>query len=321
LLEVGSGFNPELTGRENVFLNAAILGMTRREILRKFDEMVAFAGVEPFIDMPVKRYSTGMQTRLAFAVAAHLEPEILLVDEVLAVGDAEFQQRSLGKMEDVARSGRTVVFVSHQLSAIKSLCNRCILLERGGVVFDGDPAEAVDKYLTRGADAHETGDIPRQWPRPYSSGEAFFTEARIVEDGGEARELYYRSPFSVRLALDVIRPINDAIVQLSVGTPEGEKILFAQSSDSLGLLAISPGEWVLDAAFSSELMPGRYSLFLSLSHSDGAIIDWVDRVYDFTVRSVSRESGLDYRWEERYGHVSVRVPWTVRSQAEAVGDS
>ncbi len=137
LLEVGTGFHPELTGRENVFLNGSVLGMKRQEIQRKFDEIVEFSGVERFIDTPVKRYSSGMSVRLAFAVAAHLEPEILLVDEVLAVGDAEFQRRCLGRMEDLSDSGRTIVFVSHQMQAVAQLCDRAILLEKGSVVLDG----------------------------------------------------------------------------------------------------------------------------------------------------------------------------------------
>lgn len=147
LLEVGTGFHPELTGRENIYLNGAILGMKRAEIERKFDEIVAFAEIEKFIDTPVKRYSSGMYVRLAFAVAAHLEPEILLVDEVLAVGDASFQKKCLGKMGEVAREGRTVLFVSHNMGAIKSLCNRGILLENGNVSIDGSAPNVVDRYM------------------------------------------------------------------------------------------------------------------------------------------------------------------------------
>lgn len=147
LLEVGTGFHPELTGRENVFLNGAILGMRRSEIARKFDEIVSFAEVEKFIDTPVKYYSSGMYTRLAFAVAAHLEPEILIVDEVLAVGDAEFQKKCLGKMGDVARGGRTVLFVSHNMAAIQSLCHRCILLKGGRAALDAHTADCVRAYL------------------------------------------------------------------------------------------------------------------------------------------------------------------------------
>jgi lipopolysaccharide transport system ATP-binding protein len=148
LLEVGTGFHPELTGRENIFLNGAILGMTRAEIVRKFDEIVAFAEVERFLDTPVKRYSSGMYVRLAFAVAAHLEPEILVVDEVLAVGDAEFQKKCLGKMHEVSRGGRTVLFVSHNMAAIQALCSRVIVLQDGRKVADGDPSESMAIYLS-----------------------------------------------------------------------------------------------------------------------------------------------------------------------------
>lgn len=147
LLEVGTGFHPELTGRENVYLNGTILGMKRAEITRKFDEIVAFAEIGKFIDTPVKRYSSGMYARLAFAVCAHLEPEILIVDEVLAVGDASFQKKSLGKMNDVAREGRTVIFVSHNMAAIENLCSRGIVLNRGQVAFMGTQHEAINYYL------------------------------------------------------------------------------------------------------------------------------------------------------------------------------
>ncbi len=153
LLEVGTGFHPELTGRENIFLNGAILGMRRAEIVRKFDEIVAFAEVEKFIDTPVKRYSSGMYVRLAFAVAAHLEPEIMLVDEVLAVGDAAFQKKCLGKMGDVAREGRTVLFVSHNMAAVENLCTRGVLLNHGGVEFIGSQTETIARYLTGLSDA------------------------------------------------------------------------------------------------------------------------------------------------------------------------
>lgn len=147
LLEVGTGFHPELTGRENIYLNGAILGMTRTEIKRKFDEIVAFAEVEQYLDTPVKRYSSGMYVRLAFAVAAHLEPEILVVDEVLAVGDVDFQKKCLGKMENVAHEGRTVFFVSHNMNAIQRLCKRCIVINRGSIIFDGEVNSAISHYL------------------------------------------------------------------------------------------------------------------------------------------------------------------------------
>jgi len=147
LLEVGTGFHPELTGRDNVYLNGSILGMTRREIAKKFDEIVAFAEVEKFLDTPVKRYSSGMYVRLAFAVAAHLEPEILIVDEVLAVGDAEFQKKCIGKMQDVGREGRTVLFVSHNIPAVRALCSQGIVMNKGGILSRGDVEECLSHYI------------------------------------------------------------------------------------------------------------------------------------------------------------------------------
>lgn len=166
LLEVGTGFNPELTGRENIYLNGAILGMSRKEIASKFDEIVKFSEIEKFLDTPVKRYSSGMYVRLAFAVAAHLEPEILLVDEVLAVGDAQFQKKCLGKMSEVGHQGRTVVFVSHNMSAISNLCSRCAYLEQGEIKFLGDTKKAVELYINQssalsGIKKWKTADMPR----------------------------------------------------------------------------------------------------------------------------------------------------------------
>jgi lipopolysaccharide transport system ATP-binding protein len=165
LLEVGTGFNPELTGRENVYLNGAILGMKKAEIDRRFDEIVAFAEVEKFIDSPVKRYSSGMYVRLAFAVAAHLEPEIMMVDEVLAVGDVQFQKKCLGRMSDVGKEGRTVLFVSHNMSALQNLCHRALWLSSGRIVGDGESSLIVSNYLKSG----QQGISERTWSDPGSA--------------------------------------------------------------------------------------------------------------------------------------------------------
>jgi len=187
LLEVGTGFHSELTGRENVFLNGSVLGMKRREIASKFDEIVEFSGVEAFIDTPVKRYSSGMQVRLAFAVAAHLEPEILLIDEVLAVGDAEFQRRCLGRMEELSGTGRTVLFVSHQMQSVSQLCDRALELEKGLIVNDGPAGEVVARYLQRvGGSGSEIS-----WPERASApgGKvARLRSVRVVNEAGETVE-------------------------------------------------------------------------------------------------------------------------------------
>src|SRR5206468_130623 len=205
LLEVGTGFHPELTGRENIYLNGAILGMKRREVARKFDEIVAFAEVEQFIDTPVKRFSSGMYMRLAFAVAAHLEPEILLVDEVLAVGDAAFQKKCLGKMGAVAHQGRTVIFVSHNIGAIKSLCHQGILLEQGVCTRMGPIAELADIYLG-------TGDVTESSPvlavkdecRIRGSGAVRIERITIEDDSGQLRNSFaVWEPLRLSLELSV----------------------------------------------------------------------------------------------------------------------
>jgi lipopolysaccharide transport system ATP-binding protein len=185
LLEVGTGFHPELTGRENIFLNGAILGMGREEIRRKFDEIVAFAEVERFLDTPVKRYSSGMYVRLAFAVAAHLEPEILIIDEVLAVGDADFQKRCLGKMEDVAeKEGRTVIFVSHSMPMISSLCNRCLLLKQGEIIKDDTPGSVIMSYQNGGQNSPAAVNY-EQSPHPPGDSLATLKKAWVENAKGE----------------------------------------------------------------------------------------------------------------------------------------
>lgn len=204
LLEVGTGFHPELTGRENIYLNGAILGMGRLEIKAKFDEIVAFSEVERFLDTPVKRYSSGMYVRLAFAVAAHLEPEILIVDEVLAVGDAAFQKKCLNKMQDVGQGGRTVLFVSHSMPAINRLCTRAILLNGGSVVADGDTASVVNRYMQSGMRTM----AERRWTpdeRPPGNDTARLRSVRVRgKDGQTVENLDIREPVGIEISYDVL---------------------------------------------------------------------------------------------------------------------
>ncbi|MGH3103386.1 MAG: polysaccharide ABC transporter ATP-binding protein, partial [Gaiellaceae bacterium] len=208
LLEVGTGFHGDLTGRENIFLNGAILGMRRREIARKFDEIVAFAEVERFIDTPVKRYSSGMYLRLAFAVAAHLEPEILIVDEVLAVGDAAFQRKCLGKMGEVSGEGRTVLLVSHNMSAITSLATSCVWLDGGRVRTIGPPGEVVSSYLSEGHSSAEPGFADLTDPElrhgvpKRTQKDILFESARLVDGDGETAGVFFeREPMRILLGL------------------------------------------------------------------------------------------------------------------------
>jgi len=199
LLEVGTGFHKELTGRENVFLNGAILGMSRAEIRGKFDEIVEFAGVGKFIDTPVKRYSSGMTVRLAFAVAAHLEPEILLVDEVLAVGDAEFQRKCLGKMDEVAKGGRTILFVSHNMAAVEALCGRSVLLEDGRVVEDGETGRIVGRYIS-GLESASTARVDLRGVRRPKGAESIMTGA-VLRDGEGRETCTFRTYDDVRISV------------------------------------------------------------------------------------------------------------------------
>jgi lipopolysaccharide transport system ATP-binding protein len=205
LLEVGTGFNPELTGRENVFLNGSILGMKRREIQRKLPDIIEFSGIEKFIDTPVKRYSSGMYVRLAFSVAAHLEPEILLVDEVLAVGDAEFQQRCLGRMEDFSGTGRTVLFVSHNMQTVNQLCDRAIWLDGGTIVEDGEPSEVVTHYLHT---SHSSGSRIA-WPddesAPGDDLARLLSVRAIDQDGHPIETIDVRDPVGIEIRFRVLR--------------------------------------------------------------------------------------------------------------------
>ena len=233
LLEVGTGFHPELTGRENIFLNGAILGMTRAEIKRKFDEIVAFAEVERFLDTPVKRYSSGMYVRLAFAVAAHLDPEILLIDEVLAVGDAEFQKKCLAKMEDVAANeGRTVIFVSHNMDAVCHLCSRCILLRNGQIEKSGDAPEVVATYLGGEQDQPSVIDFPR-----IDSDASFRCAGLYRSDNKPAHSFSVIEPVRLDCSFDVRRRIEGLQFAFSVFNFKGDRIFY--SSVSMAKPAIS----------------------------------------------------------------------------------
>jgi ABC-type polysaccharide/polyol phosphate transport system ATPase subunit len=228
LLEVGTGFHPELTGRENIYLNGSILGMTRAEIQRKFDEIVDFADVERFLDTPVKRYSSGMYVRLAFAVAAHLEPEILIVDEVLAVGDAEFQKKCLGKMQDVASDGRTVLLVSHNVSAVGSLCKNCLWLDRGQVRLFADRQEAMLAYITDGSEnAGASGEFSTQSMTgsyrliPSENGTQLRCELAVQACEPvvlKAAHFFLQTSAGARAAIIDFLPIGSQTVELEVGT-------------------------------------------------------------------------------------------------------
>jgi lipopolysaccharide transport system ATP-binding protein len=230
LLEVGTGFHPELTGRENIFLNGAVLGMSRRVIQNHFDEIVAFAEIEQFLDTPVKRYSSGMYMRLAFAVAAHLEPEVLVVDEVLAVGDAEFQRKCIGKMGDVARSGRTVLFVSHNMAAVKSLCTRGLLLAHGQIASQGLIEAVVDEYIGSGSATNSEAD----WAEASSvatNAPAMLRAARVLNhDNLPSSQLPIHKPFDVEIEYEVLRSGSILNISLSIFDINGTYVFASPSN-------------------------------------------------------------------------------------------
>jgi len=268
LLEVGTGFHPELTGRENVYLNGAILGMRRREIASKFDEIVEFSGVEQFIDTPVKRYSSGMYVRLAFSVAAHLEPEILLVDEVLAVGDAEFQRRCLGRMETLGESGRTVIFVSHNMQTVAQLCDRAILLDHGRVVRDGDSGEVVAQYLQSGLGSGSS----REWADVGAPGDDLvrLRGARVVgPDGSVLDAVDVRAPVGIEIAFRVLRHGQAMRPKFKLVDRRGDVAFNAWDTHSRWDDPVEPGVYVSTAWIPGNLLnEGLYSVDVAVCSVD-----------------------------------------------------
>jgi lipopolysaccharide transport system ATP-binding protein len=254
LLEVGTGFHPELTGRENVYLNGAVLGMKRREIERKFDDIVEFSGIAKFLDTPVKRYSSGMYVRLAFSVAAHLEPEILLVDEVLAVGDAEFQRRCLGRMEDLGDAGRTVIFVSHNMQTITQLCDRAILLENGTVVADGPSSEVVAGYLQS---VHGTGSSIF-WPELADApGDDLvrLRSMRTVDETGETSSAVdVRRPVGIEIGFSVLRDGVPIVPKVKLRDRNGDVAFNAIDVDPRWNEPMAPGDYVTTAWIPGNLL-------------------------------------------------------------------
>jgi lipopolysaccharide transport system ATP-binding protein len=267
LLEAGAGFHPDLTGRENVYLNGVILGMQRREIDRQFDAIVEFSGVERFIDTPVKRYSSGMFIRLAFSVAAHLQAEILMIDEVLAVGDAEFQRKCLGKMEDVAGAGRTVVFVSHAMPAIARMCQRVALLDGGTVSYVGPASEAIEQYLYNG---QTRVSCERHWPAgPAAPGDDVvrLRGVRVLnDDGAPASAVDIRCPLGIQLEFDVLRESAPILPVLYFHHESGGCAFTAVDLDPEWRLRTRPlGRFRTTAWLGgNELTEGRYTVAVAL---------------------------------------------------------
>jgi lipopolysaccharide transport system ATP-binding protein len=310
LLEVGTGFHPELTGRENIFLNGAILGMTRRQILRDFDSIVDFSEISQFLDTPVKRYSSGMYVRLAFAIASHLDPEVLIVDEVLAVGDAQFQKKCLGRMDEVRRQGRTVLFVSHNLSAVRSLCTRGILLENGRLTLDGDTEAVTQKYLDDGRPKVSSRDIPADAERITNDcGRIRCVAIRDINDL-PISHLHFGQPFRVNVECEIFDEVLDGLFEVSISTLDGIHVLIATTIDGgLPPKRLARGHHTLGVVLSNVLLPREYVIDVGIHQSNGETIDYVPRACAMEVLRVGLGCEDDYPWQSVRGHVRAMAQW------------
>ncbi len=287
LLEVGTGFHPELTGRENIYLNGAILGMSKVEIKRKFDEIVAFAEIDKFLDTPVKRYSSGMYVRLAFAVAAHLEPEILIVDEVLAVGDYQFQKKCLGKMEDVAKSGRTVLFVSHNMQAVSQLTERCVILAGGRTHFDGPTDKAIMTYLVA---QKESFDQPAYYQAPPNKSGNHVTWARVHTS--EPQGLHcWGNPIIFEFALNITEPQEGVCFSFQVVNAHQQAVTYQWLFDSEKPFGHQAGKVILRCIIPKfRIYMGTYKLITWLSGRGRIITESLSDIcfFEVTMQSIVR---------------------------------
>jgi len=307
LLEVGTGFHSELTGRENIFLNGAILGMKRQEIKNKFDAIVSFAEVEKFIDTPVKRYSSGMYVRLAFAVAAHLEPEILVVDEVLAVGDLAFQKKCLSKMEDVSGAGRTVLFVSHNMASIKRLCRKSILLNAGQLEAFGESHEVISRYYETGQTS-ESAVVFNDVAHKVRTEIQISGIAVLADNTSASQVIYQNDPISICFKLNVRKTFANARIGIEiykegvlVTTIQSPPTRFDEATESTTKVCHIPG---------STLLPGFYDLHIgALDLTTNRSLDWIPDA--FTLQVLDLHSEIDTHYDEREkGMVRIQATWT-----------
>jgi len=315
LLEVGTGFHPELTGRENIFLNGAILGMTKSEIKSKFDEIVAFSGVERYIDTPVKRYSSGMYVRLAFGVAAHLNPEILIVDEVLAVGDVEFQKKCLGKMKDAGENGKTVLFVSHNMPVVRQLCNNVVWLDKGEIVCMGNKDDVISKYLSS---CYIENDISGNVENEISAREPGTYEAKFKSislfnhENQNVTEINFLEYFNVELVLECYKNLEDVVVGLFISNVYSEKIMMTSLNEEFRPLRLKKGTYKFNIQIKEHLLPGQYLLGMGIFYFyGGQNIDYIQPFYPFRVNAYSLKKNMDYPWPTVHGYIYPEATWNI----------
>lgn len=307
LLEVGTGFHPELTGRENIFLNGSILGMSRKEIESKFDEIVAFAEIAKFIDTPVKRYSSGMYVRLAFAVAAHLEPEILLVDEVLAVGDMSFQKKCLGKMEEVATQGRTVLFVSHNMGSVGRLCRSGILLDQGTVVFAGDITETIRTYTQSAMSSNAEVSFAANKDKILQ-----MSAAQLLNHSGQpSTELDRNESFSVSIDYEVRKRTEGAHLGIMLDRIDGTPVCYATDVDIApeGIIDRKPGSYRSVVTFPGGILnAGVYQIRLGLARYGGDVYDYCEP-FVFQLDDHGTFAAMGAQGQQRLGILALPLDW------------
>jgi lipopolysaccharide transport system ATP-binding protein len=299
LLEVGTGFHPELTGRENIYLNGAILGMRKAEIDRKFDEIVSFAEVEKFLDTPVKRYSSGMYVRLAFGVAAHLETEVLLVDEVLAVGDAQFQKKCFEKMRDIGVQGRTILFVSHNMSAVRSICKQALILERGKVVAQGEIDETVDRYLSQNSSAQGSCETA------VETNTFSVSAVEITSASGPVIKTF--DPVQVKVRFIPKAEVRDPGLYVSILTMDSRRLTGLDLKDFVTTASLPAGQ-VAELGFTIEslpLLPGTYQIEIHLKDMAKRLIEIVPQTFKFEVAETEVYGGR--KLDGWFGNVGLRA--------------
>lgn len=296
LLEVGTGFHPDLTGMENIFLNGAILGMNKREIKAKLEEIVDFSGVRQYIDTPVKRYSSGMQVRLAFAVAAHLEPDIMIVDEVLAVGDADFQEKCIGKMKTVSGEGRTVLFVSHSMGTIRSLCTRGILLQNGQMTFDGSVEECIDGYLKSAIVLGEDGSVPEGMSQ-INNGMGRITKVGMFNSEGNIdRIARFKNNLPISISFDSQTYAGPILIGIQAKNVHNDKIVDYVNSYDSATLNIEKGLNQLEVELNNPFLPGKYYMDVTIALPNGEAIDSLENAIEFTVSNLGATPEQNYEY-------------------------
>ena len=311
LLEVGTGFHHELSGRENIFLNGAILGMTKVEIKSKLDEIVEFSGVAKYLDTPVKRYSSGMMVRLAFAVAAHLEPEILIVDEVLAVGDQEFQDKCIGKMKDVSSQGRTVIFVSHNMAAIKSLCKRTIVLKNGETYFDGNVVDGITKYLEALNPSSNTGAIEKHH-RTINTGKAFIRTVLLEnEEFKNGNSIYFNNEIKITCAVEFLLDIPNVLFDARITSADGIEFLHTMNAYESDFASVKKGMVNIQLDMENRLQPGKYFITLGVHLSDGLTLDYLESILEINVLSVAKNNQKGLIYDFKLGYVRPNATWKI----------